>query len=209
MRENRRKDTREHGEGEGEEEERGGGRNRAGWRAGVKRRERARKREERERVPTGRLGSCNWKCNFDAEYTRKSPRKLKERLQPPGVTTSGLYFRGRGERRWLLVSSGWGGQGRGERRGRGGGEVARRPLGKVGFDLCRVALDARYISINCCIKYKIARFAVYTWMRAAPLFRRRGQEGSGTCKRRLIGLPTPQEEAAPFRESLSLPSGRR
>lgn len=51
----------------------GGAKGRTGER--LKEREKGR----RECVPTGSLGSCNWKCNFDAEYTRKSPRKLKER----------------------------------------------------------------------------------------------------------------------------------
>lgn len=63
------------------------------------------KKGEKEREGEGKRGrrasrlvaraSCNWKCNFDAEYTRKSPRKLKERLQPRELRTSGLYFRGR------------------------------------------------------------------------------------------------------------------
>lgn len=67
----------------------------------------------RERVPTGSsLGSCNWKCNFDAEYTRKSPRKLKERLQPRELLRVAFTLgeRQRRRRRWrllLLLGSQW------------------------------------------------------------------------------------------------------
>jgi len=71
-----------------------------------KKREREKKRgERREHVPTGcSLRSCNWKYNFDAEYTRKSPCKLKERLQPRELLRV-AFTSGDRQWRWLLLGS--------------------------------------------------------------------------------------------------------
>lgn len=125
-----------------------------------------REKERRKCVPTGSLGSCNWKCNFDAEYTRKSPRKLKERGY-----SHGSYYE------WPLLQRPGNcncqeSEGTGGGRNEGNGTTGRSPGGHQVKQVLTyaVALDARYISINCCIKYKSSLRRLY-----APVSGRRVQ----------------------------------